>query len=157
MRHEQPTEAVGHYSARPQPIPPYRRAPARLFRANLPRSRVKYVRVVSAMVAPRDHATLYSGSQRLTNEPKAFWQRSELFSSYENFSRDPSLIAMKSHARIHPESEAHNKVVEEGAAFTGRLWLVTLGGAWFSTNTRPAATSTWLWSRRVFACQSHRF
>ena len=75
------------------------------------------------MVTPRGLATPFSGSQRLTNEPETFWQRSDVFSSCENLARDPSLSARKSRARTHSDSETYNKVMEVA---TSRLHLQSL-------------------------------
>ena len=87
------------------------RTPAHLSGTSLPRSRAEHERVVSATVlAPRDLAIPYSGSQRLTNEPEVFRQWSELFGSFENLSREISLSSLKNHARTHTDGDHHNKV-----------------------------------------------
>ena len=82
--------------------------------------------------------------------------RAAPFSVSQNLSRDPSLSAIKSHARTHTDGEPHNKVAEVGEPFTGNLCPLTLRGAWLFTNTRPAATDSWLGSRCVLACRDHR-
>ena len=112
--------------ARPQPIPLSRGALAHLNRANLPRSRVEYERVVLAMV----------GTRATTQTP---------------FSETPSLSAVKSRARTHTDCETHHKVLEVGAAFTGNLCPLTLRGAWFS-HEYTARSHKYL--ARVEACSS---